>query len=158
MEKQLVIFELANEHYGIDIAAVEGIVKMQEITAVPNAPEYVEGITNLRNSVLPVIDLQKRFGFMPREKTRETRIVVITMDQLKVGMIVDAVSEVLTIDDSTIEATPSIVSTVDSQFVTGIAKIDSRLVILLDLAKVLTASEKQQTALLQAQVQAFLPA
>ena len=72
------IFELANEHYGIDIAAVEGIVKMQEITAVPNAPDYVEGVTNLRNSVLPVIDLEKRFGIIPHDRTRETRIVVPT--------------------------------------------------------------------------------
>mgnify|MGYP001455756668 CR=1 FL=1 len=110
MEKQLVIFELANEHYGIDIAAVEGIVKMQEITAVPNAPDYVEGVTNLRKSVLPVIDLEKRFGIIPHKMTRETRIVVVTMDKLKVGMIVNAVSEVLTIEDNTIEATPAIIT------------------------------------------------
>jgi purine-binding chemotaxis protein CheW len=148
MEKQLVIFEIGNEHFGIDIAAVEGIVKMQEITRVPQAAEYVEGITNLRGSVLPVIDLEKRFGIPPHEKTRETRIVVVNMDSVKIGMIVAAVSEVLTIDDSVIEPAPAIVTTINSRFITGIARIDTRLVILLDLNLVLTEGEKDQAALM----------
>lgn len=148
MEKQLVIFELADEHFGIDIAMVEGIVKMQEITRVPKAADYVEGITNLRGAVLPVIDLEKRFGIAPHERTRETRIVVVIMDKLKIGMIVGAVSEVLTIDDSVIEPAPAIVTTVNSRFISGIARIDSRLVILLDLSLVLTEGEKEQAAFL----------
>jgi purine-binding chemotaxis protein CheW len=148
MEKQLVIFEIGNEHFGIDIAAVEGIVKMQEITRVPQAADYVEGITNLRGSVLPVIDLEKRFGIPPHEKTRETRIVVVNMDSVKIGMIVAAVSEVLTIDDSVIEPAPAIVTTINSRFITGIARIDTRLVILLDLNLVLTEGEKDQAALM----------
>jgi purine-binding chemotaxis protein CheW len=146
MEKQLVIFELADEHFGIDIAMVEGIVKMQEITKVPKAADYVEGITNLRGAVLPVIDLEKRFGMVPHERTRETRIVIIIMDKLKIGMIVGAVSEVLTIDDAVIEPAPPIVTTINSRFISGIARIDSRLVILLDLSLVLTESEMEQAA------------
>jgi purine-binding chemotaxis protein CheW len=148
MEKQLVIFEIGNEHFGIDIAAVEGIVKMQEITRVPQAADYVEGITNLRGSVLPVIDLEKRFGIPPHERTRETRIVVVNMDKVKIGMIVAAVSEVLTIDDSVIEPAPAIVTTINSRFITGIARIDTRLVILLDLNLVLSESEKEHAAML----------
>jgi purine-binding chemotaxis protein CheW len=148
MEKQLVIFEIGNEHFGIDIAAVEGIVKMQEITRVPQAAEYVEGITNLRGSVLPVIDLEKRFGIPPHERTRETRIVVVNMDKVKIGMIVAAVSEVLTIDDSVIEPAPAIVTTINSRFITGIARIDTRLVILLDLNLVLSETEKEHAAML----------
>lgn len=148
MEKQLVIFEIGNEHFGIDIAAVEGIVKMQEITRVPQAADYVEGITNLRGSVLPVIDLEKRFGIPPHERTRETRIVVVNMDGLKIGMIVAAVSEVLTIDDAVIEPAPAIVTTINSRFITGIARIDTRLVILLELNLVLTEVEKDQAALM----------
>lgn len=148
MEKQLVIFELEKEYFGIDISAVEGIIKMQTITPVPQSPEFVEGVTNLRGSILPVIDLKKRFGIGIAEKTIETRIVVITMGALKIGMIVDAVSEVLTIEDNIIEPTPPMISTVGTEFIIGIAKIDERLVILLDLARILTNQEKLQAELL----------
>lgn len=148
MEKQLVIFELGDEFFGIDISDVEGIIKMQAITSIPHSPEYVEGVTNLRGSILPVIDLKKRFGIGSFEKTIETRIVVITMDRLKVGMIVDAVSEVLTIEDSVIEPTPSMVSMVGEQFINGIARIDTRLVILLELKSILTTDEKMGVKLL----------
>jgi len=144
MEKQLVIFELGSENFGIDIASVEGIVKLQEITRIPQSPSYMEGITNLRGSVLPVIDLHKRFGMAAHERTNETRIVVANVDSLKIGMIVSAVSEVLTIDDNVIEPPPPMVSNVNSEFITGVAKIDKRLVILLDLGKVLTSEEKKQ--------------
>ncbi|MBA4384922.1 MAG: chemotaxis protein CheW [Anaerolinea sp.] len=146
MEKQLVIFELGVENFGIDIASVEGINKMLEITKIPQSPGYMLGITNLRGSVLPVIDLQKRFGMDLQEQTNETRIVVANMDGVKVGMVVSAVSEVLTIDDSVIEPPPPMVSNINSEFITGVAKIDKRLVILLDLARVLTQDEKIQVA------------
>jgi purine-binding chemotaxis protein CheW len=146
MEKQLVIFELGAEHFGIDIASVEGINKMLEITKIPQSPEYLLGITNLRSSVLPVIDLQLRFGMKPLEQTNETRIVVANIGGVKIGMVVSAVSEVLTIDDSVVEPPPPMVSNVNSEFIVGVAKIDNRLVILLDLAKVLTLDEKMQLA------------
>ncbi len=142
MEKQLVIFELGEGQFGIEISAVEGIVKMQEITKVPYSPSYMEGITTLRGSVLPIIDLKKRFGMDAEAETRETRIITAILDTMKVGMIVSAVSEVLTIDDSTIEPPPAIANGVSSEFITGIAKIGTRLVILLDLAKVLSLEEK----------------
>jgi purine-binding chemotaxis protein CheW len=144
MEKQLVIFELGEENFGIDIASVEGIVKLQEITRIPQSPEYMVGITNLRGSVLPVIDLQKRFGMPAQEKTNETRIMVANVEGVKIGMIVSAVSEVLTIEDKVIEPPPPMVSNINSEFIIGVAKIDKRLVILLDLAKVLTTEEKAQ--------------
>lgn len=142
MEKQLVIFELGSENFGIDIASVEGINKMLDITKVPQAPSYVEGITNLRGSILPVIDLQKRFGLEIQERNNETRIVVANVAGVKIGMIVTAVSEVLTIDDSVIEPPPPMVSNINSEFIVGVAKIDKRLVILLDLAKVLSKEEQ----------------
>jgi purine-binding chemotaxis protein CheW len=144
MEKQLVIFDLGNEYFGIDIVSVEGIVKIQEITKIPQSPAYMEGITNLRGSVLPVIDLQKRFDMPAQERTKEARIVVANMDGVKIGMIVSGVSEVLTIDDSVIEPPPPMISNVNSELITGVAKIDKRLVILLDLAKVLSTDEKTQ--------------
>jgi purine-binding chemotaxis protein CheW len=146
MEKQLVIFELGSENFGIDIASVEGIVKLQEITKIPQAPSYMEGITNHRGSVLPVIDLHKRFNMGVQEQTNETRIVVANVGNLKIGMIVSAVSEVLTIDDSVIEPPPPMVSNANSEFIVGVAKIGTRLVILLDLVKVLSVEEKNQIA------------
>jgi purine-binding chemotaxis protein CheW len=148
MENQLVVFNLASEHYGVDIAAVDGIVEMRPITAVPRAPSFVEGITNLRGEVLPIIDLRQRFGLPAGETTKETRIVNVEMDGTKVGMVVDAVTEVLRVAEEDIEPPSPIVSTVDSAFITGIAKVDDgpgttgRLIILLDLAKVLSTDEK----------------
>jgi purine-binding chemotaxis protein CheW len=142
MENQLVVFNLANENYGVDIAAVDGIVKMQPITAVPHAPGFVEGVTNLRGEVLPVIDLRKRFGLPQGEITKDTRIVNVEMDGVKVGMMVDAVSEVLRVAEENIEPPSPIVVTVDSAFITGIAKVDERLIILLDLARVLSTEEQ----------------
>ena len=156
MERQLVVFELAKEHYGVDIAAVESIIKMQPITAVPQAPAFVEGITNLRGSVLPVMDLRKRFGLSGREQKTEStrddkRIVVVSMDGMKIGMIVDAVSEVLRVQEDAIEP-PPMVTTINSAFITGIAKVGERLIILLDLARILTVSEKDEMVNLEAAV------
>ncbi len=148
MEKQLVIFKLANESFGIEIAYVEGINKLQDITKIPNSPEYVEGVINLRGVVLPVIDLEKRFGIPPHERNNETRIVIINMGQLKTGMIVSSVSEVLTIDDSIIEPPPPIVTTVKSSYITGIAHTDNRMIILLDMNRVLSQEEQLQAATL----------
>src|SRR3972149_7918170 len=110
MENQLVVFDLANEHYGVDIAAVEGIIKMQAITAVPRAPAFVEGGTNLRGKVLPVIDLRKRFGLPGGDASKDTRIVVVEMNGATVGIVVDGVSEVLRVGPESIEP-PSLIGT-----------------------------------------------
>ncbi len=142
MENQLVVFDLANEHYGVDIAAVEGIIKLQTITALPHAPHFVEGVTNLRGKVLPVIDLRKRFGLPPGEATKDTRIVVVEMNGATVGIVVDGVSEVLRVNPDDVEPPSPIVTTMDSAFLKGIAKLGERLIILLDLGQVLNAQEK----------------
>ena len=102
----------------------------------------MEGVTNLRGAVIPVIDLKKRFGLDTEEYTSETRIITVIMGSVKIGMIVSAVTEVLTIDDSVIEPPPAMVCNVNSEFITGIAKIDNRLVVVLDLGKVLSTEEK----------------
>ena len=144
MEQQLVVFDLANEHYGLDISAVEGIIKMQGITKMPQAPSFVEGVTNLRGTVVPVIDLRKRFSLPTIEQTKDTRIVVVYMGKTKIGMIVDGVSEVLRIPEEAIEPTPPMVSSVNTAFIRGIAKLDNRLVTLLELNKVLSTEEQVQ--------------
>jgi purine-binding chemotaxis protein CheW len=141
MERQLVIFELANEFYGVDISAVEGIIKMQSITVMPHAPSFVEGVTNLRGSVLPVIDLRKRFNLPDVGNPKESRIVVADMRGTKVGMIVDSVSEVLRIPEEAIEPPPPMVASVDSAFIKGIAKMGDRLIILLEISAVLSSEE-----------------
>jgi purine-binding chemotaxis protein CheW len=115
---------------------------MQTITVVPHAPRFVEGVTNLRGSVLPVVDLRKRFGLAQDAVDKDGRIVVVSLSGAKVGMIVDAVSEVLRISDGAIEPPPPMVTTVDSAFITGIAKVNERLIILLDLGKVLSLQEQ----------------
>jgi len=142
MENQIVVFELSSEYFGVDIAKVESIIKMQPITQMPHVPAFVEGVTNLRGKVLPVIDLRKRFGLASQDASKDSRIIVVSVDQMEVGMIVDGVSEVLAIPEGAVEATPAITSSVDSAFITGIAKLDTRLVILLDLARVLSAKEQ----------------
>jgi len=149
MEDQLVVFMLAKEHYGVRIAVVESIIKLQPITAVPCSPAFVEGVTNLRGRVLPVIDLRKRFNLPAEESTRDTRIVVVEMSGTLVGMIVDAVSEVLRVPAESIELPSPIMTTVDSAFITGIAKVGERLIILLDLEKVLSPEEKADLQVLQ---------
>ena len=142
MEIQLVIFQLADELYGVDIHSVESIIKLQTITAVPHAPDFVEGVTNLRGSVLPIIDLRKRFKLELLAETNETRIVVLEIGGMQVGMVVDGVKEVLTIQEEAVEPPSPIVSGIDTSFITGIAKVADDLIILLDLSKVLNAEEK----------------
>jgi purine-binding chemotaxis protein CheW len=151
MENQIVVFELGPEHFGVDIAVVQSIIKVQPITKLHHTPAFVEGVTNLRGKVLPVIDLRRRFGFASEEVNKNSRIIVVSVDQIEVGMIVDEVSEVVTIPAGAVEPAPAIATTVDSAFIRGIAKLGSnsasmqqaeRLVILLDLNRVLTNNEQ----------------
>jgi len=142
VENQFVIFKLADEYYGVDIASVDGIIKTQFITIVPHAPNFVEGVTNLRGTVLPVVDMRRRFGLSMQTESKDTRIIVIELDGMTVGMIVDAVTEVMHISVEDVEPPSPMIATVDSSFITGIAKIADRLIILLDLAKVLTIQEQ----------------
>ena len=141
MENQLVIFTLENEQYGVDIRAVESIITMQNITHMPHAPSFMEGVINLRGKILPVIDLRQRFNLPYREVTREARIVVVSMGSAEVGMVVDSVSEVLTFQDEDIEPTPALAVTNGSRLIAGIAKVAGQLVVLLDLAAVLSWHE-----------------
>ena len=112
MEQQLVVFELASESYGINIAVVESVIKLQDITQLPHTPTFVKGVTNLRGSVLPVIDLRIRFELDTFEATKQTRIIIVTMGSIKVGVIVDGVSEVLRVSDELIEPLPPMANSV----------------------------------------------
>jgi len=142
-EEQLVVFSLADESYGVDIATVHEIIRMQHITKVPRAPEFVEGVTNLRGRVIPVVDLRRRFGLPVTEHTTGTRIVVVEIGDQTIGMVVDGVSEVLRVPTDAIEPPSPVVTTVDSDYLRGIAKLDNRLIILLSLHKILSREEKK---------------
>ena len=141
-EQQLVVFDLATESYGVDIGAVREIIRMQEITNVPRTPEFVEGVINLRGKVIPVVDLRKRFGLEVGEMSAEDRIVVVDIGGNDIGVIVDAVNEVLRIFTDSVEPPSSVITTADSDYLMGIAKVDDRLIILLDLESVLSAEEQ----------------
>lgn len=144
MQNQLVVFSIGNESYGVDVDSVESIIKMQEITRLPHAPEFVEGVTNLRGSVVPILDLRKRFGLPMQEATRDTRIMIVNMNSTNVGMVVDAVTQVVRISADAIEPPPQMAMTINSAFIKGIAKLDNMLIILLDLKKVLSHEERER--------------
>lgn len=142
-EMQLVVFELGDESYGVDISRVQDINRMQEITEIPHAPESVVGVINLRGRVIPVIDLRKRFGLPDAVHTKDTRIVVVHLDGNLIGVIVDAVSQVLRIPADIVEQPSPVLAGVDSRYLRGIAKLADRLVILLDLDFVLSRREQE---------------
>ncbi|HOS92992.1 MAG TPA: chemotaxis protein CheW [Armatimonadota bacterium] len=154
-EVQLVVFGLADESYGVHVLAVEEIIRLQEITAIPHAPDFVEGVINLRGRVIPVLDLRKRFGLPPAEATKSTRIVVVEASGMTVGLVVDSVDEVRNLPTDTIEPPSPIVTTVDSDFLMGVGKLPAgggqeQLVILLDLDRVTSVAERQALSALGA--------
>lgn len=132
-EEHVVIFRLADEYYAIDIQAVQEIVRMQTITSIPGSDSWVEGITNLRGRVVPVIDLRRRCNVEAGEHSTETRIVVVSSANGMVGLVVDAVSEVLRIPGEQVEYPSSIVTALENSYLRGIAKLEDRLVSLMDL-------------------------
>jgi len=143
-ETQLVSFRLGSEEYGVNIMQVQEIIKLTDITQVPKAPAFVEGIIDLRGRVLPIVDLRERFGMEQREDTDATRIVVVNIDDMTVGLIVDSVSEVLRIPNRSIEPPPPIIAGIESRFLQGIGRVNKRLLILLDLQKVFSRAEVGQ--------------
>ncbi|NPV81778.1 MAG: chemotaxis protein CheW [Firmicutes bacterium] len=151
-EAQLVKFRLGNEEYGVDIMQVQEIIHLTNIVKVPNTPHFVEGVIDLRSRVIPIIDLRKRFGIPECEKTRSSRIVVVNMNDTTVGLIVDSVSEVIRIPVKAFEPLPEIAMDVDSRFLRGIARLEDRLIILIDLARVLSHDESSSLEMLESSI------
>jgi purine-binding chemotaxis protein CheW len=143
MEKdlQVVGFRIGNETFGVHIGSVREIVRVPEITAVPSAPETVEGVINLRGKIIPVMDLRKRFGQTEIQADKKNRILVVELNNKLVGLIVNAASEVLKIAPSEIEAPGNLFAEGESGYVTGVGKLKGRLIILLDIAKLLHRPE-----------------
>ena len=140
-EMQLVSFNIGSEEFGVDILKVQEINRMVHITKVPQAPAYVEGVINLRGKVIPIVDLRKRFNLEVKEQDKNTRIVVVDIGGTIMGMIVDAVSEVLRLPANTIEPAPEIVTGINAEYIKGVAKLDDRLLIFLELSKVIDIDE-----------------
>lgn len=140
---QLVTFSIGEEEFGVDILKVQEIIRTMEITKVPKAPEFVEGVINLRGNVIPIIDLRKRFGLQTRVHDKHTRIIVIEISKMVVGFVVDSVSEVLRIPSNTVEPPPPVVSGLESEYISGVGKLEDRLLILLDLDRLLSGEEKE---------------
>ena len=135
---QLVSFKIGDEEFGVDILKVQEINRMIEVTRVPNTPDYVEGVVNLRGKVIPVVDLRKRLGMMAKDKDKNTRIIIVELSGKIIGFVVDAVREVLRIPKSVTEPPPTLTSgTMNADYITAVGKLDDRLLTLLDLEKVL---------------------
>ena len=142
-ELQFVVFKLGNEEYGVPITQVKEINRLMTTTKVPRSPVFIEGIINLRGQIIPIIDMKKRFDLPLTEYTADARIIVIQVADHTFGVEVDSVSEVLRINSSDIEPAPNIVCSIDSRYITGVAKVGERLLILLDLDRLLNDEEKK---------------
>lgn len=139
---QLVIFQLGVEEFGVEIMQVQEIIRMPDITRIPQSPEYVEGVINLRGKIIVVINLDTRFGLELKELDENSRIIIVEVGGSVVGMIVDSVSEVLRLPAANVEPAPEIIKAkIHADYLKGVGKLDDRLLILLDLEKVLTEEE-----------------
>ena len=140
-ELQIVGFRIGRETFGLPISLVHEIVRPPEITNVPHAPEYVEGVMNLRGRIVPVIDLRRRFGGAAIANSRKNRVLVVDVESRAVGLMVDSASEVLKISDAQIEPPPNVLTEAATSYVTGVAKHQGRLIILVDLKRILQSGE-----------------
>ena len=138
---QIVGFQIGRETFGLPIAAVREIIRVPEITAVPNVPDHIEGVINLRGKIVPVIDLPKKFGATSSQRTVKNRVVVVELEGRSVGLIVDSASEVLRLPPSKIENPQDVFPDSQLDYVSGVGKLDGRLVILLDLQKITRRTE-----------------
>jgi len=140
---QLVTFSIGEEEFGVNILQVQEIIRTMEITNVPRAPEFVEGVINLRGKVIPIVDMRSRFGLESKEHDKYTRIIVIEIDMIIVGFVVDSVSEVLRLPANQVQPPPPVVAGMDSDYIDGVGKLEDRLLILLDLDSLLDNEEKE---------------
>lgn len=141
-ELQLIVFELGNSLYGIPIEKVSEINRLENITVLPKAPKYVEGVINLRGNVVPVIDLRKRFGMKQIERTKKNKIIIVIIEKRLFGIIVDAVHEVVSIPKENIEPSLPTTTGLKAEFINSIGKIKDSLVIILDIENIIKSKEE----------------
>ncbi|MCZ0755441.1 chemotaxis protein CheW [Anoxybacillus sp. J5B_2022] len=143
-ELKVIVFQLKDEEYAIPVQQVRSIEKVQHITRVPRTPKFVKGVINLRGVVTPIIDLRERFGIEALPFNEQTRIIIVALGEMEVGLIVDAANDVLDLPIKSIEPPPEVIEAVEADYINGVAKVGKRLLILLNLEKVL---EKETIAL-----------
>ena len=144
---QLVVFQLGGEEFGVEIMQVQEIIRMPDITRIPQSPDYVEGVINLRGKIIVVVNLDTKFDLHSKELDDDSRIVIVEVGSNVIGMIVDSVSEVMRLSASNVEPAPDIISTkIQADYLKGVGKLDDRLLILLDLERVLNEDEVAQVA------------
>ena len=140
-----VTFKISNESYAIDIMEVNEIVKLLEITPIPNAPDFVDGIITLRGEIIPIVDLNKRFNFAPREYTEEDElyraIVIIRVQDMTIGILIDQVNRVIPIDSSQIQAPPQMIAGIGAEYISGVVKQKDNLFVILDIQKLFSKKE-----------------
>jgi purine-binding chemotaxis protein CheW len=140
-DMKVIVFRLIEEEYGVEISQVRSIERVQEITRVPRTPSFVKGVINLRGIVTPIINLRSRFDLEEEEYTDNTRIIVVSVEGMEVGLIVDAANDVIDVPLNTVEPPPDVVGGIKANYLNGMAKLDDRLLILLNLDKVLNPEE-----------------
>ena len=136
-EMKVIIFELMHMEYAIEVDVVQGIERVISVTRVPKTPSFVKGVINLRGVVTPIVDLRERLGLEPKEMDESTRIIIVSLEDYDVGLIVDGANDVLDLPIEAIEPQPDVVGAVELDFISGVAKVDNRLFVMLELAKVL---------------------
>ncbi len=141
-ETQLVVFVLASEEFACNIADVREVLKMIRVTPLPRSDDFVEGVINLRGEVIPVIDLRKRFGLPTVDRTDESRIIIVEVEERMVGLTVDSVSEVIRLSNKQIQEAPNQVAGEQTNLIMGVGKIDERMLIILNLERILTSEEQ----------------
>ena len=141
---KVIVFQIEDEEYAVPVDQVGSIERVQLITRVPQTENFVKGIINLRGVVIPVIDLRLRFGMVEKSYTESTRIIIIQLEQVEIGLIVDLANDVIDLPEEMIEQTPEVIGTVNADYISGVAKLDKRLLILLDLQKVLSVKHNDE--------------
>lgn len=143
-EKQYVIFKLGNEAYGVDIMNVKEICEYKESVRVPNTPKFIDGIINLRGDITPIVNLKKRFDLEDTGTNSDTRVIVIGIQNKQVGFVVDEASQVIRISEENMEPAPDLITGVDKKYITGVGKLEDKIVLLLDLEYILSDEEKRK--------------
>ncbi|WP_295154662.1 chemotaxis protein CheW [uncultured Brachyspira sp.] len=142
----LVTFRLGSGEYAIDIMQAKEIIKMEKITLIPNAPDFVEGVINLRGNIIPIIDLKKRFNLEETEGDKNTGIIIVKIEDVDMGIIIDAISKVVSISNSDIQPPPPMLSGIGQKYIKGVGKLEDKLLVVLDLEKLFSTDEEEEEA------------
>jgi purine-binding chemotaxis protein CheW len=138
---KVIVFRLMDKEYAVPVYEVQSIEKVMPLTRVPNTPSYVKGVINLRGIITPILSLRERFEMEKGREDENTRIIITTLEEYTVGLIVDSAKDVLDLDVQSIEPQPEVYGTVEAEYISGVAKVDNRLIVLLDLKKVLNSAK-----------------